>query len=109
MLQIISGKFFTGNGKLNEEENDAVLYSNLSWAPPLKTAVAELRPADAYGSHVASYALRYTNRHEQAPGDILYLAIPNVAVEQFTLLVSFYFEAFFHPEREYVERLCRHK
>ena len=111
MLQIISGRFFSG-GKVNERESDAVLYSNYSWIAPIKTSVAELRPVDTYGSRVASYVLRYTIRYEPTPTTgteqaVLVLPSAEEAVEQFRLLASFYFHSFFHVDRTYVETLCR--
>ncbi|MDB5354036.1 MAG: hypothetical protein JWN24_489 [Phycisphaerales bacterium] len=107
MLQIISGRFF-GDGKVNECETDAILYSNYSWIAPIKTTVAELRPVDAYGSRVASYVLRYTNRYQpHSPNDPLVLAISGDAVEHFRLLASFYFQSYFHVDRSYVESLSR--
>jgi hypothetical protein len=96
MLQIISGRFF-GDGKVHEQESDAILYSNYSWLAPIKTSVAELRPVDTMGRRVSSYVLRYTNRYERAsPKDPMVLAISDEAVEQFRLLASFYFHSFFH-------------
>lgn len=107
MLQIISGRFFSG-GKVHECESDAILYSNYSWLAPIKTSVAELRPVDTLGRRVSSYVLRYTNRYEPAsPNDRMVLAISDEAVEQFRLLASFYFQSFFHIDRSYVESLCR--
>ena len=106
MLQIISGKFFSG-GKVNERESDAILYSNYSWLAPINTCIAELRPVDTHTS-IASYALRYTNRYEPAPGrDPMVFAASEEAVEQFRLLCSFYFRSFFHVDRAYVQNLCR--
>jgi hypothetical protein len=70
----------------------------------------ELRPADLWRSTgLASYVVRYTNRHEQRPGDGLVLAAADEAVDQFRLLTSFWFRAFFHPDRTYLEVLCRSK
>ncbi len=107
MFQIISGRFFSG-GKVNEQETDAILYSNYSWLIPIKTSVAELRPVDTYNSRLSSYVLRYTNRYEaMSSRDPLVLAISDEAVEQFRLLASFYFQSFFHVDRSYVENLCR--
>jgi hypothetical protein len=106
MLQIISGKFF-GDGKINERETDAVLYSNYSWSFPVQTRVAELRPADAVGKRIASYVLRYTNRYQPQEKDILVLPHGEQAIEQFRLLASFWFKAFFHVDRNHVELLCR--
>jgi hypothetical protein len=106
MLQIISGKFF-GEGKINEQESDAILFSNYSWSFPVKTRVAELRPADTEGKRVSSYVLRYTNRYQPRPQDIMVLAHPDQAIEQFRLLASFWFKSFFHVDRDHVELLCR--
>lgn len=106
MLQIISGRFF-GNGQIEELESDAVLYSNLSWVAPIKTQVAELRPIDGPGRAVAAYAVRYINRYEKWPNDRMVLASADEAVDQFRLLCSFWFRAFFHVDRNHVEMLCR--
>lgn len=111
MLQIMSGRFFSG-GKVNERESDAILYSNYSWIAPIKTSVAELRPVDTYGSRVDSYVLRYTIRYEPTSTTgteqaVLVLPTAEEAVEQFRLLASFYFHSFFHVDRTYVETLCR--
>lgn len=109
MLQIVSGRFF-GSGPIEEMESDAILYSNLTWILPIRTKVMELRPADLWHSAgLASYVLRYTNRHERRPGDALVLAAADEAVDQFRLLASFWFKAFFHPDRTHVEILCRSK
>jgi hypothetical protein len=107
MLQIISGRFFSG-GKVYECESDAILYSNYSWLAPIKTSVAELRPVDTDGSRVSSYVFRYINRYERAsPEDRQVLALGDDAVEHFRLLASFYFQSFFHVDRTYIETLCR--
>ena len=106
MLQIISGKVFSG-GKLNEQESDAILYSNYNWVGPITTRVAELRPISPYSSNVGAYVVRYVNRYEPFPNDPLVLQHGDTAVEQFRLLASFYFRAFFHADRTYVEGLCR--
>jgi hypothetical protein len=106
MLQIISGKFF-GNGKVNEQEFDAVLYSNFSWLSPITTSVAELRPSDARGTRISSYVVRYRVRYEQRPGDILVLPTGDQAADQFRLLCAFWFQALLHSDRYHVEMLCR--
>jgi hypothetical protein len=107
MLQIISGRFFSGV-KVNEFESDAILFSNYSWIAPIKTIVAELRPVDTSRSRISSYVLRYINRYEKSsPNDPRVLAPGDEAVEQFRLLASFYFQSFFHIDRNYIESLCR--
>ena len=109
MLQIISGRFF-GTGPIEEMESDAILYSNLSWIFPIRTNVMEIRPADFWRSHgLSSYVVRYTNRHERRPSDGMVLAGADEAVDQFRLLTSFWFKAFFHPDHAHVELLCRPK
>ena len=106
MLQIISGRFF-GEGQIEVMESDAILYSNLSWVGPIKTGVAELRPVEGPGRAVLSYVVRYHNRYEKRPGDRMLLANADEAIDQFRLLCSFWFRAFFHPDRNHVELLCR--
>jgi hypothetical protein len=106
MLQIISGKFF-GDVHVNEEEQDAILYSNFSWIRPITTSVAELRPVSFGQTSVAAYVVRYINRYETFPGDVLVLPFADEAVDQLRLLLSFWLRSLFHPDRAYVERLCR--
>jgi hypothetical protein len=91
-------------------ESDAILYSNLSWIFPIRTGVMELRPADTWRAHgLSSYVVRYTNRYQRRPNDVMILAGADDAVDQFRLLTSFWFRAFFHPDRAHVELLCRPK
>jgi hypothetical protein len=109
MLQIISGRFF-GTGHIEEMDSDAILYSNLSWVLPIRTEVMELRPADLWRSHgLSSYVVRYTNRYERRPSDAMVMAGSDEAVDQFRLLTSFWFKAFFHPDHSHIELLCRPK
>jgi hypothetical protein len=106
MLQVLSGKFF-GTGQINEHEFDSVFYSNLGWIQPVATAVGELRPADARGTSISSYVFRYTMRYERRPNDILVMPSGDEAAEQFRTLACLWFKAFFHPDRNHVEMLCR--
>lgn len=107
MLQIISGKFF-GDGKINEKEFDSIIYSNFSWMMPITTSVGELRPADAQGTSISSYVLRYTVRYQQTgERDILVMPRGDQAVEHFRLLACLWFKAFYHSDRYHVEMLCR--
>jgi hypothetical protein len=106
MLQIISGKFFD-DGPVNEKGADAVLYSNFWCYQPLSTSVAELRPVDIAHAPISTYVVRYVNRYQPSPRDSLVHADGSQAVEQFRLLVSFWLKAFFHPDLNYVETLCR--
>jgi hypothetical protein len=107
MLQIISGKFFSGKGTVNERETFSVLYSNYSWIAPIHVQVADLVPAGFSRSDFSPFVLRYMNRYEQLPGEILVLATDGDVTTQFRLLASFWLRAFFYPDRNYVELLCR--
>lgn len=107
MLQIISGRFFDDHGKINHRDADAILYSNYLWMDPIKTSVADLRPADHSQTTIAAYVVRYQRRYQPAPDDVLVLPGGSEAVEQFRLLASLWFEAFFHKDQRYVELLCR--
>lgn len=107
MLQIISGRFFDDHGKVNQRDEDGIMYSNYSWMYPVKTSVAELRPVNYSRTAVAAYVVRYKNRYQPSPGDVLVLPGGGEAVKQFRLLASFWFRAFFHTDRSYVELLCR--
>lgn len=112
MLQIISGKFFERDD-LDEKECDAVLYSNFSWIAPILTSNMQLRPIDTYRSRVAAYAVRYTSRYEPEVEDgkerkaVLVHPHHMPAAHQFRLLCCFFFRAFFHEDRHYVESQCR--
>jgi hypothetical protein len=107
MLQIISGKFF-GDGKIEEQETDAILYSNYGAIGPIKTAIFELRPVDSTDAKIFSYVLRFNNRYERSSyEDRFVMPAADEVVEQFRLLASFYFQSYFHVNRNSVERLCR--
>jgi hypothetical protein len=106
VLQIISGKFFNDTDKVNEKASDAILYSNFSWIIPINVGLAELRPVSTSGD-ISSYVMRYTGKYQAFPGDVLVMPSCTPAVEQFRLLSSFWFRAFFHSDRQHVETLCR--
>ena len=113
MLQIISGKFFESD-QLNTQDCDAILFSNYSWIGPIDTGNMQLRPVDTYSSSVAAYTVRYTSRYERevlVEGEkrqaVLVHPHHRPAVDQFRLLCCFYFRAFFHEDRQYVESQCR--
>src|SRR5947209_659372 len=66
-----------------------------------------MRPCDMPGKSISSYVLRFRNRYEKLPGDILVLAAADQAIDQFRMLCALWFRAFFHEDRAHVEHLCR--
>ncbi len=108
MLQIISGKFFPGTGKLNERECHAILFSNFNFIGNIETPVATLIPASPFSQGaITPYVLKYTHRWESQPGEVLVLPNDADVPAQFRLLASFWFKSFFYPDKGYVELLCR--
>jgi len=106
LLQIISGRFF-GDGTVEEKEQDAILYSNVSWPFPLETQPVVMRPCDLPGKSISSYVLRFKNRYERQLNDTILLAPADQAVDQFRMLCALWFRAYFHEDRAHVEHLCR--
>lgn len=106
MLQIVTGRFF-GDGRVNEREFDANFYANFNLISPLETEACELRPASTRGASINSFVLRYRVRYEPTPQDILIMPFGDEVSHQFRLLAGLWFEAFFHPDRYHVEKLCR--
>lgn len=45
MLQILTGRFFEGKQKLEQQETEAVLYSNFWFIREINTPVGVLNPA----------------------------------------------------------------
>lgn len=108
MLQIISGKFFTGNDRY-VHDGKGITFTNYSWVQPIKTCVATLEPVDTSGS-VASYVIGYTNQIEKQEGSFALVRTGDSdVVEQFELLCTFGLRAFFHQDRSNVAVNCRDK
>ncbi|GHT77727.1 hypothetical protein FACS1894130_03030 [Spirochaetia bacterium] len=108
MLQIISGKFFD-KGKINKQETHAVLYSNYSYVSAVDFGVVKLIPLQFFRGSIECYIMEFDNKYQPYEGDILYLPVHYPVVEQFQLLLSFYLQAIFHEEKNYIELKCRKK
>lgn len=108
MLQILTGRFFEGKGKLEEQETEAVLYSNFWFIREINTPVGVLNPA-RYGTREATaFVFRYVNKYERASNnDPMVLAHSDEAVDQFRALATLWFRALFHPDRAFVEAMTR--
>lgn len=108
MLQILTGRFFEGKGKLEEQETEAVLYSNFWFIGEINTPVGVLNPA-RYGTREATaFVFRYMNKYERASDkDPMVLAHSDEAVDQFRALATLWFRALFHPDRAFVEAMTR--
>lgn len=62
MLQMLTGKFFEGTGKLEQKPTEAILHSNWMCYGTIKTPVGELRRS-MYGEGVVSnYIFHYRRR-----------------------------------------------
>lgn len=102
MLQIISGKFFTGLDT-HCHEGKGILYSNCKWYAPIKTAIGVLEPVDDSGD-ITGFVFNYKNQIEQ--DGLLVRCGDDEILEQFKLLCSFGLEAYFSEYREQVIRIC---
>lgn len=107
MLQIISGKFFKGKD-LYIHQGKGITFSNFNWVSSIETCVATLEPVD-YGSSITPYVISYINKIEKddTEGFGLVRTGDSTIVEQFQLLCTFGFNAFFDVDRERVELNCR--
>lgn len=108
MLQILTGRFFEGKRKLEEQETEAVLYSNFWFIREINTPVGVLNPAQ-YGTREATaFVFRYVNKYERSSDrDPMVLAHSDEAVDQFRALCTLWFRALFHPDRAFVEAMTR--
>jgi len=103
MLQIISGKFFKSDDR-HIHDGKGILYSNYSWGAPIETCVATLEPVDHF-REVSSYVLVYVNQIEK--GGIIVRKGDSEILEQFKLLATFGFRAYFAPFRDEIAQICR--
>jgi hypothetical protein len=111
LLQIISGKFFTENGVINEHSAKGILYSNYSWYDLIETVIASLEPADIHGN-AKGFVVNYVNkleRDEQSGGFSLVRTGDPEIVRQFQLLCTFGLNAYFHFDKQNVEINCRER
>jgi len=108
MLQILTGRFFENKGKLEEQETEAVLYSNFWFIREINTPVGVLNPA-RYGTREATaFVFRYVNKYERASDkDPMVLAHSDEAVDQFRALATLWFRGLFHPDRAFVDAMTR--
>ncbi|MDB4930710.1 MAG: hypothetical protein JWM10_3194 [Myxococcaceae bacterium] len=107
MLQIASGKFFSGRDR-HIHSCKGILYSNYSWIGPIETVAGTLEPVGPYSSSVTGYVLNYINQIERTdgPGGIVQVGDSEI-VEQFRLLSMFGLQAHFGHDRREVEENCR--
>jgi hypothetical protein len=107
VLQIATGKFF--HGGVREFEDYAVFYSNYSAHEELETTAATLTPTYGHGPGINTYIVKYKNRMqigEMTPG-VIHRVGDGEIVEQLRYLCTFSLGALFHPDRAYIEHLCR--
>lgn len=106
MLQILTGRFFEGQGKLERKPVQAILYSNWDWVVAAETPVGVLERSRYGEGTVASYVFNYVNQYEKYDDDDrMVLAESNEAVSQFRTLCTVWFRSVFHPNRAFVESL----
>ncbi|RTL12124.1 MAG: hypothetical protein EKK54_05575 [Neisseriaceae bacterium] len=102
MLQIISGKFFSSND-LEINHGKGVLFSNVSWVSKIETVVGDLEPIITQ-DRVATYVFNYVNRIER-DGFLVRVGDSEI-LEQFKIICSFGFNAYFSRTREHVLSIC---
>lgn len=102
MLQIISGKFFTGSDR-HIHDGKGILFSNSSWVDPIETCIGTLEPVDRSGD-ISGYVFSYKNQIEK--DDILVRVGDGEILEQFKLICSFGLGSYFSEYREQVLRVC---
>lgn len=102
MLQIISGKFFTGLEK-NEHEGKGILFSNCNWSNTIKTNIGVLEPVD-YSGDITGFVFNYKNQIEN--DGFLVRCGDGEIIEQFKLICSFGLKSYFSEYREQVVRVC---
>ena len=102
MLQIISGKFFTGLEK-NEHNGKGILFSNCNWFSPIKTNIGVLEPVD-YSGDITGFIFNYKNQIEN--DGFLVRCGDDEIVEQFKLICSFGLKSYFSEYREQVLKVC---
>lgn len=108
MLQILTGRFFERKQKLEQQETEAVLYSNFWFISDINTPVGVLNPSRYGAREATAYVFRYVNKYERASDkDPLVLAHSDEAVDQFRALCCLWFRALFHPDRAFVEAMTR--
>ena len=106
MLQVLTGRFFEGNQKLNEAGVEAVLFSNWSCYGSIRTLIGEIKKSHYGESTVSTYIFYYLNRYEPASDkDPMVFAHSDEAVEQFRTLCCVWFRSIFHPSKSFVESL----
>ncbi len=106
MLQVISGKFFSSTD-LNEYEGKAVLFSNYHWIGKIDTCVGSIEPVFDPQSHIAIYILQYLNRIEKAQSPAVVRIGDSTITNQFRLLCTFWFNAYFNTEKSIVDQYCQ--
>jgi hypothetical protein len=108
MLQILTGRFFEGKGKLEEQETEAVLFTNFVFFKEISTPVGALTPARYGARESTAIVFRYVNKYERASDkDPMVLASSDEAVDQFRALCCLWFRGLFHPDRAFVEAMIR--
>ena len=103
MLQIISGKYFDQNKKINTQTEFDVLYSNFHWFLPIKTKYFEINPIHSYPGKINQFVVKYENKYQPRDDtDVLVLASHDPVIHQIKYLLTFYFDCFFHRDKNVV-------
>ncbi|WP_417398404.1 hypothetical protein [Gimesia chilikensis] len=108
MFQIVSGKFF-GDGEINETEKQSILFSNYMTPENIEYHSEYVKvQATRCNNIITPYVVKYKNRYEKiSEDDRMVFADDALVVEHVRLLTSFYFQAFFHEDRNHIELLTR--
>lgn len=103
MLQIISGKFFEKDKKINSKVEFDVLYSNFYSPVSIKTKYFKLHPISSYPQKINQYVIEFENKYQPRDDeDILVLASKDPIIHQIKYLLTFYYNCFFHKEKNVV-------
>ncbi|NLX95318.1 MAG: hypothetical protein GXY83_04005 [Rhodopirellula sp.] len=110
MLQIISGKFFTGQDR-HIFDGKGITYANYSWVAPIETCIATLEPVGVFLPGVCPYVILYRNQiekeDEQGRQATLIRTGDAEIVRQFECIATFGLKCVFGGDRWEVELACR--
>lgn len=107
MLQIISGKYFTNDNKVNEDTCYDVLYSNFHTYSTIKTNIFTMEPLNSRPGAINKFLIIFNNRYQPSDEkDILVLPSSDPVIPHIKYILTFYFDCYFHTEKSHVQDLC---
>lgn len=105
MLQLISGKFFSGSNKY-EYDAKGILFSNCKWTwyKPIKTNIGTLEAVDYNKDVISAFVFNYKNQIEKS-SPIVRCGDDEI-LEQFRVICSFGLKGYFSKYREDIIKTC---